>query len=51
MEIVQKKRSNKHTFTFKDDDFNVAYEDESDSGDTDMNYADSPQKSSVQIEQ
>tara|TARA_B100000768_G_scaffold151797_1_gene147147 strand:- start:919 stop:1074 length:156 start_codon:yes stop_codon:yes gene_type:complete len=51
MEIVQKKRSNKHTFTFKDDDFNVAYEDESDSGDTDMNYADFPQKSSVQIEQ
>ncbi|MEZ8223378.1 hypothetical protein AB6C43_04975 [Vibrio splendidus] len=51
MEIVQKKRSNKHTFTFKDDHFNFAYEDKSGSGDTDMSYADFPQKSSIQIEQ
>lgn len=51
MEIVQKKKFNKHTFTFKEDHFNFAYEDKSGSGDTDMNYADFPQKSSIQIEQ
>ena len=51
MEIVQKKGANKHTFTFKEDHFNFAYEDKSGSGDTDMNYADFPQKSSIQIEQ
>ncbi|THF61968.1 hypothetical protein [Pseudothauera rhizosphaerae] len=51
MKIVQKKRSNKHTFSFYDDYFNFAYEDKSGSGDTDMSYADFPQKSSVQIEQ
>lgn len=51
MEFVQKKKSNKHTFTLYDDYFNFAYEDKSGSGDTDMNYADFPQKSSVQIEQ
>jgi hypothetical protein len=51
MEIFQKKKSNKHTFTFKDDYFNFAYEDKSGSGDTDINYADFPQKSSVNIEQ
>ena len=51
MEIVQKKRSNKHTFTFKDDHFTFAYEDKSGSGDTDIRYADFPQKSSIQIEQ
>lgn len=51
MEIVQKKKTNKHTFTFHDDHFNFAYEDKSGSGDTDMNYMDFPQKSSVQIEQ
>ncbi|KAF7783520.1 hypothetical protein PRUB_a3308 [Pseudoalteromonas rubra] len=50
MEIVQKKKSNKHTFTFHDDYFNFAYEDKSGSGDTDFNYADFPQKSSIQIE-
>ena len=51
MEIVQKKRSNKHTFTFNEDAFNFAYEDKSGSGDVDMSYADFPQKSSVTIEQ
>ncbi|TMP24478.1 hypothetical protein CWB99_22315 [Pseudoalteromonas rubra] len=51
MEFIQKKKSNKHTFTLHDDYFNFAYEDKSGSGDTDMNYADFPQKSSVQIEQ
>lgn len=51
MEFVQKKKANKHTFTLHDDYFNFAYEDKSGSGDTDMNYADFPQKSSVQIEQ
>lgn len=51
MEIVQKKKSNKHTFTFHDDYFNFAYEDKSGSGDNDMNYADFPKKSSVQIEE
>jgi len=51
MEIVQKKKSNKHTFTFEDDHFNFAYEDKGGSGDVDMPYADFPQKSSVTIEQ
>ena len=51
MQIVQKKKSNKHTFTFEDDHFNFAYEDKSGSGDTDINYADFPQKCSIQIEQ
>lgn len=51
MEFVQKKRSNKHTFTLHDDYFNFAYEDKSGSGDADMSYADFPKKSSVQIEQ
>lgn len=51
MLIEQIKRSNKHIFTFEDDHFNFAYEDKSGSGDTDMNYADFPQKSSILIEQ
>lgn len=51
MEFVQKKKSNKHTFIFHDNYLNFAYEDKSGSGDTDMNYADLPQKSSVRIEQ
>lgn len=51
MEIVQKKRSNKHTFTFKDDLFNFAYEDKNGSGDIDVDYVDFPQKSSIRIEQ
>jgi hypothetical protein len=50
MEIVQKKKSIKHTFSFYDDYFNYAYADKSGSGDTDFNYADFPTKSSVQIE-
>jgi len=50
MEIIQKKKSNRHTFTFNDNYFNFAYEDKTGSGDTDINYADFPQKSSVQIE-
>lgn len=51
MEFIQKKKANKHTFTLHDDYFNFAYEDKSGSGDTDMNYADFPRKSSIQIEQ
>lgn len=51
MEFIQKKKSNKHTFTFYDDHFNFAYEDKSGSGDADINYADFPKKSSIQIEQ
>jgi len=51
MEFIQKKKSNKHTFTLHDDYFNFAYEDKSGSGDADIYYADFPQKSSVQIEQ
>ena len=51
MKIEQKKKSNKHIFSFNDDYFNFSYEDKSGSGDTDMNYADFPQKSSIQIEQ
>lgn len=51
MKIVQKKRSNKHTFTFNDESFNFAYEDKNGSGDVDIDYADFPQKFSVRIEQ
>ena len=51
MQMKQKKKSNKHTFSFEENYFNFAYEDKSGSGDTDMNYADFPQKSSIQIEQ
>lgn len=51
MEIIQKKRSVKHTFTFYDDRFNVAYEEKSGSSDADITYADFPQKSSIQVEQ
>jgi hypothetical protein len=51
MEFVQKKKTNKHTFTLHNDYFNFAYEDKSGSGDSDVRYADFPQKSSVQIEQ
>lgn len=51
MILVQKKRSNKHTFTFKDDSFNFAYEDKNGSGDIDVDYVDFPQKSSIRIEQ
>lgn len=50
MEIVQKKNSNKHTFTFMEDHFNFAYKDKSGSDDTDLNYADLPKKASIQIE-
>ena len=50
MEIVQKKKSNKHTFTFEKDHFNFAYSDKNGSGDTDFNYADFPQKCMVKIE-
>ena len=51
MEIIQKKGSIKHTFTFMDDQFNFAYVDKTGSGDTDLHYADLPKKSSIQIEQ
>ncbi|WP_163936342.1 hypothetical protein [Paraferrimonas sp. SM1919] len=51
MEFIQKKGSFKHTFQLKDNYFNFAYADKSGSGDIDHNYADFPQKHSVQIEQ
>jgi hypothetical protein len=51
MEFIQKKKSNKHTFTLHDDYFSFSYEDKSGSGEVDINYADFPQKSSVLIEQ
>ena len=51
MEIVQKKLSNKHTFTFEENSFNFAFEDQNGSDDVDMAYAHFPQKSSVTIEQ
>ena len=50
VEIKQKKNSNKHIFTFKEEFLNFAYDDKSGSGDVDLNYGDIPQKSSVQIE-
>jgi len=51
VEIVQKKRSHKHTFVFGDSSFNFAYDDKSGSGDFDINYANVPDKSSISIEQ
>jgi hypothetical protein len=51
MKFIQKKKSNKHTFTLHDDYFNFAYEDKSGAGDTDFNYADMPEKASIKIEQ
>jgi len=51
VEIVQKKGSNKHTFTFKDESFNFHFKDKSGSDDVDLSYASFPSKSSVRIEQ
>ncbi|PXF63586.1 hypothetical protein [Kangiella spongicola] len=51
MEIVQKKGSVKHTFTLHDNYFNFAFKDKSGSDDVDINYADLPKKSSIQIEE
>ncbi|MCG7497776.1 hypothetical protein MHO82_12970 [Vibrio sp. Of7-15] len=51
MEIVQKKRSNKHTFTFSDESFNFSFKDKSGADDVDLHYADFPNKSSLRIEQ
>ncbi|MCF2859790.1 hypothetical protein L1286_20110 [Pseudoalteromonas sp. SMS1] len=51
MEIVQKKRAIKHTFTFEKERFNFAYKDKSGSGDLDFNYADVPKKCMIKIEQ
>ncbi|MBQ4880114.1 hypothetical protein J8M21_23155 [Pseudoalteromonas luteoviolacea] len=51
MKIVQKRSAVQHTYTFYDGYFNYAYEDGSGSADMDLNYADFPQKSAVQIEQ
>lgn len=51
MEIVQKRLSNKHTFTFEDNHFNFAYKDKSGSGDVDITYANVPDKHSTVIEQ
>lgn len=50
MELVQKKGSNKHTFTFHDDYFNYAVEDKNGSLDENFRYIDFPNKSSVVIE-
>ena len=36
-------------FSPKDDFFNFAYKEKSGSGDTDFNYGDLPQKSSIQV--
>lgn len=51
MEIIQRKSSNTHTFTFHEEHFNFAYNDNTGSDDNDFNYADFPQKASIQIEQ
>ncbi len=51
MQILQNKRSNKHSFTFSDDFFNFAMENKSGSDDVDLNYADMPKKRSIKIEQ
>lgn len=51
MEIIQKKGSNLHTFTFNEDTFNFAYADKTGSGDVDIQYSDFPQKCHIRIEQ
>jgi hypothetical protein len=51
MEIVQKKLSHKHTFTFEEASFNFSFEDKTGSDDVDIAYTHFPQKSSVTIEQ
>ncbi|WP_334022387.1 hypothetical protein [Alteromonas sp. S015] len=51
MEFIQKKYSTKHTFTFFDEHFNFAYKEKSGEGDIDLNYADVPNKHSIQIQQ
>ncbi|BCE03707.1 hypothetical protein [Marinicellulosiphila megalodicopiae] len=50
MEIIQKKKSNKNKFTFKDETLNFEYSDKTGSGDIDVNYADIPKKFSILIE-
>ena len=51
MEFTQKKNSTKHKITFYDNYFNFAYKEKSGEGDFDLNYADVPNKHSIQIEQ
>lgn len=51
MELIQKKFSNKLTFTFKDDYFNFAIKNKSGTDDFDLNYADIPEKYSTLNEQ
>lgn len=51
MQVIQKKGSNKHTFDFKEETVNFAYEDKTGSGDADFYYGDIPKKSSIRIEQ
>lgn len=51
MEITQKKRSNKHTFTFKENHLSFAYEDKTGTGEIDIAYGDFPNKLSTRIEQ
>jgi len=50
MKFEQRKRSNRHTFTFGSDALNFAYKDNSGSGDVDTPYGDIPKKTSVLIE-
>ena len=49
MEIIQKRLSEKHVFTFNKDKVNFAYQDRTGSGDIDVTYADIPKKTSVRI--
>ncbi|MFS1486245.1 hypothetical protein BCU43_000485 [Vibrio lentus] len=51
MEIIQKKRSIKYTFTFMDNHLNFAYKIKSGTGDRDLDYVNFPKKSSTLIEQ
>ncbi|MEE9322475.1 MAG: hypothetical protein V3U76_18685 [Granulosicoccus sp.] len=51
MEIVQKKRSNIHTFSFEEEYFNFAFADKTGTGNTDIRYADFPKKFSTRIDQ
>lgn len=48
---MQKKGSIKHTFEFKPNYFNFAYDDKSGSADFDFNYGDLPKKTATQIEE
>ena len=51
MQIEQKKRATKLRFTFEDERFNYAYEDEHGSGDADIAYGELPANKTIRIEQ